>query len=115
MVFNPGVATPMWIVRLFLEVARASSKSRVFIITSVSYMETLFAVAKIIGSHDKNCSLLFHSNLFQCDFDYYKVLSVVVTITVHLHSARQEKLCDVRLCFVCKFGIWLRHLTWKSL
>jgi len=38
--------------------------------------------AKRIGSPGKNDRLLFHSKLFKCHDDHYKVLSVIMTITV---------------------------------
>ena len=57
-VFNLGV---VW------HICRVRESFRWNIITSrfyISYMETLFVVAKITGSPHKNYSLLFHSKLF---------------------------------------------------
>jgi len=63
-------------------------------------MEPFFVVDKIIGSSSKNDSLLFHSKLYavwlwplqssECDYDHYKVLSVIMTITVLLRLATHE-------------------------
>ena len=61
---------------------------KMFIITSIlyiSYVETLFVVAKIIGSPGTNDILLFYSKV--CDYVHYEVLSVIMTITVLLPLA----------------------------
>ena len=44
----------------------------------------------------------FIQNSFKCGYDHHKVLSVIVTITVLLHLATHEQLCDIRMCCICK-------------
>jgi len=61
-------------------------------------MEPVFVAGK--KSPGKNDSLLFHSKLFQvwlwplvsveCDYDHYKVLSVIMVITALLRLATHE-------------------------
>jgi len=41
----------------------------------ISYMETLFVVAKIIGSPGENNSLLFHSKLLKWDYDHCSIVA----------------------------------------
>jgi len=54
-------------------------------------MEPLFVVAKLIGSPGKNDSLYFFiQNCVRCDYDHYKILSGIVTITVQLRLATHE-------------------------
>jgi len=48
----------------------------------LSYLEPLFAVTKTIGSPGKTDSLLHHLNCFKSDYEHYRVLSVIMTITM---------------------------------
>ena len=53
-------------------------------------MEALFVVAKVIGSPGKTMAYFFFQNCFKCDYDHYKVLSVIMTITVLLRLSTQH-------------------------
>jgi len=48
---------------------------------------------------------LLIQNCFKCDYDHYKVVSMIMNITVLLRLATNEKLCDVRMHCVCKLDI----------
>jgi len=64
-VFNLGVATPCVSFAFFLVSRELLMK--IFILTSIlyiSYVETLFVVAKIIGSPGTNDILLFYAKVF---------------------------------------------------
>jgi len=58
-------------------------------------MEPLFVAAKILVTPGKT----------MIAYDHYKVLSVIMTITVLLRFATHEQVCDVRICCVCKLYI----------
>jgi len=77
----------------FLEAVRAFNKNindyLYFYILYFVHSPTFF-VAEIIGLLGKNFSLLFIQNCFKCDYDHYKVLSVIMTITVLLRLATHK-------------------------
>ena len=56
-------------------------------------MESLFVVAKIIGSPCKMIAYFFIQNCLKCAYDHYKVwvtISVLLTITALLHLAMSD-------------------------
>jgi len=56
----------------------------------ISYMKALFVVAKIIGLPGKNDDYFLFQNCSECDYDCYKVVSVIMIVTVLLCLATHE-------------------------
>jgi len=82
--FNLVVATPVGVGSFAFSVGPRELLIKIFMVTSIfyiSYVEPLFVVAKIIDHVTKMIAYFFIHNCFKCDYDHYKALSVIMTIT----------------------------------